>query len=349
MMKHTAPSRKSFVLWATFLAVGVVVMIVLAAGMGYIHIRPVEVLHVLLARLSGDPGHLDDMNAIFPYVIMDVRLPRILCAVLVGAGLAAAGVVYQGILLNPLADPYTLGVSSGAAFGASLALLLGIALLGQFSVPLFAFAGALLTLGIVLSLSSFDGQMSANTLILAGVIVGAILAAAISFIKYMADEQVAVIVFWLMGSLASRSWLDVAVTFGAALFGVSVAVYYGRDLNILSLGSRGAASLGVETVRVRRVLLVSASLVAAVCVSVSGIIGFIGLVVPHLMRFLVGPDNRRLVIVSALAGAILLLAADTVTRALLPREVPVGVLTALLGGPFFCYIFRRRRKGGWYG
>jgi len=350
MIHNASRSRFSYSFWLLLLLLGLVSITLLATGTGYIPIRPSEVLQVIIARITGDAGHLQGMDEIFPYVVMDVRLPRILCAVLVGAGLAVAGVVYQGILLNPLADPYTLGISSGAAFGASLALLLDMAMLGRFSVPLFAFAGALATLFTVLSLSSFNGRMSANTLILAGVIVSAILAAAISFIKYLADEQVSVIIFWLMGSLASRSWTDVLVVLIAVVIGTGITIYYGRDLNILSLGHRTASSLGVETVRVRRNLLLSASLVAAVCVSVSGIIGFVGLIIPHLMRFLVGPDNRRLTMVSALAGAMLLLAADTTTRALLPREVPVGVLTALLGGPFFCYIFRQRHRagqGGW--
>jgi iron complex transport system permease protein len=341
--------RLAYRIWVALLVMGLLAAIVLATGMGYIRISPAEVVQILMARLTGEVGWLAGLDDVYPFVVLDVRLPRILCAVMVGGGLALSGVVFQGILLNPLADPYTLGISSGAAFGAALALFLDIALLGHFSVPLFAFGGALLTLLVVLWLSSFDGQMSANTLILSGVIVGAILAAGLSFIKYLADEQVAVIIFWLMGSFASRGWSDVLLTGVTLLFGLLVTIYYGRDLNILALGGRAADSLGVESVVVRRVLLTTASLVAAVCVSVSGIIGFIGLIVPHLMRFLVGPDNRQLALVSCLAGAVLLLCADTVSRAVLPTEVPIGVLTALIGGPFFCYIFRQRQKGGWFG
>jgi len=337
------------VILAALLLLALAAAVVVSTGMGFIQITPAEVVRVVAARLSGDQALLAGFDPVFPYVIMDVRLPRILTAALVGGGLAVCGVVFQGILLNPLADPYTLGISSGAAFGASLALVLNLTLLGPGSVPLFAFVGALATLAVVLYLSSFDGQMSANTLILSGVIVGAILAAGISFMKYLADEQVAMIIYWLMGSFASKSWLDVGLALAALLSGLAVAVYYGRDLNIMSLGGRSSDSLGVETARVRKILLVAASLTAAVCVSVSGIIGFIGLIVPHLMRFLVGPDNRRLAVLSALAGALLLLIADTVTRAVLPAEVPIGVLTALIGGPFFCYIFRRRQRGMMHG
>jgi len=324
-------------------------MIITSTGMGFIEISPAEVIKVIISRITGDPGLVAGLDPVFSFVIMDVRLPRILTAAIVGSGLSICGVLFQGILLNPLADPYTLGISSGAAFGASLALIANLTLFGIYSVPLFAFIGALATLIVVLYLSSFDGQMSANTLILSGVIVGAILAAGISFMKYLADEQVAMIIYWLMGSFASKTWTDVAVSLGAVLGGLGVAVFYGRDLNIMSLGGRASNSLGVETARVRKILLITGSLVAAVCVSVSGIIGFIGLIVPHLMRFLIGPDNRNLALVAALAGGLLLLVADTVTRAVLPTEVPIGVLTALIGGPFFCYIFRRRQQGAIHG
>lgn len=321
-------------------------IIILSSGMGYMEISVVDISRVLWANITGNSALIEGLDRAVPFVIMDIRLPRILTAVLVGGGLAMSGVIYQGILLNPLADPYTLGVSSGAAFGASLALLANLMLPDSVSVPVFAFAGAVVTLFIVLHLSSFNGQISANTLILSGVIVGAILSAGISFIKYLADEQVAVIIFWLMGSFASRSWSDVALVAVAVIAGLAICLFYGRDLNIMSLGGRSANALGVETARTRKVLLLTASLVTAICVAVSGIIGFIGLIVPHLMRFVVGPDNRKLLPVSVLVGASLLLMADTVTRAVLPAEVPIGVLTALIGGPFFCIIFRRRQKRG---
>ncbi len=344
-MRAKRGSERSFILISIVLLLAVIGAVVASTGMGYIKIQPLEVLQIIMARLSGDASFLSGLDPVWSVVVMDVRLPRILTAVVVGAGLAVSGTLFQGILLNPLADPYTLGISAGAAFGAALALLANIAILGPYSVPLFAFIGAVATLIVVLHLSSFDGQMSANTLILSGVIVGAILSAGLSFIKYMADEQVAVIIFWLMGSFASKTWPEVWLVLWCVLAGVVVAIFYGRDLNIMSLGQRSSDSLGVDTARVRKILLVTASLLAAACVSVSGIIGFIGLIVPHLMRSLVGPDNRKLLLVSMLAGAILLLAADTLSRAVLPAEVPVGVLTALIGGPFFCYIFRKRQMG----
>lgn len=319
-------------------------MIIMAsARMGYIHLTFVDIARILLSQIFGQEHLVQTMDRIYPVVIMDVRLPRILTAAIVGGGLAISGVIFQGILLNPLADPYTLGVSAGAAFGASVALLFNIGTMGIYTVSLFAFMGAIITLGVVIYLSSSGGGLSSNNLILSGIIVAAILSAALSFLKYIADEQVEIIIFWLMGSFASKNWIDVGITFIFVCIGLLIFLYYARDLNLMSLGARTAASLGVDPQRVTLILLVSASMVAAVCVSVSGIIGFVGLLIPHWMRFFTGPDNRKLIPVSVLAGAILLLTADTITRAVLPAEIPIGVLTALIGGPFFCYIFRKRQ------
>jgi iron complex transport system permease protein len=335
--------RQSTFIQLSMLAGVLAAVIIASTGMGYIKIPAAAVVKILVNKLTGHPGLIADVDSIFPVVVLDVRLPRILSAAIVGGGLAVSGVVFQGILLNPLADPYTLGVSAGAAFGASLALILNIGLLGTYSVPVFAFLGAVTTLFFVIYLSSSSGGISSNNLILSGIIVAAILSAGISFLKYVADEQVAVIIFWLMGSFGSKTWTDVVMTLLFVAVGLGVFIFFARDLNLISLGKRTASSLGVDTQRATMILLVTASLIAAICVSVSGIIGFVGLLVPHMMRLLTGPDNRRLVPVSLLAGAILLLGADTVTRAVLPSEIPIGVLTALIGGPFFCYIFRRQQ------
>lgn len=318
--------------------------IIAATGMGFLSISPTEVVEILWSRLAGQTP--EGINPTHPFVVMEVRLPRILTAALVGGGLAVAGAVFQAILLNPLADPYTLGISSGAAFGASLAIVLtifGIAIPAWFSIPAFAFLGAMATLIGVFSLASTDNKLSSNTLILSGVIIASILSAGIGFIKYLADEQVSIIIFWLMGSFVGRSWADVSTTFVVIIPGLIFMLYYARDLNIMSLGERTADTLGVETAKVKKKLLICASLVTAVAVSVSGIIGFVGLIIPHLLRMILGPDNRVLLPACFLGGAILLLGADTITRAWLPSEIPIGVLTSLIGGPFFCYIFRKKQ------
>ena len=322
------------------------VSVVLSATMGYMNVPVSDVLEVVFRHFSGAGSELDPVTVA---VVADVRLPRILAAVLVGGVLAVCGTIFQAILLNPLADPYTLGISSGAAFGASLVIVLqvfGLALPSALSVPLFAFAGSVATLFAVLTLAAGDRRLSSTSLILSGVIVAAILSAAIGFLKFLADEQVGIIIFWLMGSLSGVSWQDIFVLTPIALAGLAICLLYGRELNIMATGERAAATLGVNTVRLRWILLVTCSLMTALCVSVSGIIGFVGLIVPHLLRHLIGPDNRWLIGLSFLGGGLLLLFADTLTRAVLPAEVPIGVLTALIGGPFFCVIFKKRQQDG---
>ena len=318
-------------------------MIIASVSMGYVQIPLSTTFKMLFYKITGQQELLLQADPLVYTVIFEVRLPRVLTAAIVGAGLALAGVIFQGLLLNPLADPYTLGVSSGAAFGASLVLLFNLQFLGLYTLPLFAFIAGCLTLLFVVYLSATAGGLSSNNLILSGVIVSAILSAGISLFKYLAQERVSVIIFWLMGSFASSTWPELILTSSMVFLGFMVFMFYSRDINLICLGSRAAASLGVDTTRLRIILLVTASLVAAVCVSISGIIGFVGLLVPHMMRSLTGPEHRSLLPVSLLCGAVLLLAADTLTRTMLPAEVPIGVLTALIGGPFFCYIFRKRQ------
>ncbi|MCG8471902.1 MAG: iron ABC transporter permease [Desulfobacterales bacterium] len=326
-----------------------VLALLVSSGMGYVDFSVAQVLRALWDGLCVHEG-LSETLETARVMVWEVRLPRILTASAVGAGLAVSGAVYQNILLNPLADPYTLGVSSGAAFGAAMALLFGMGA-QMVSVPVFAFAGGVGTLFVVIGLASPSGRflrcgMDSSNLILSGIMVSAILSAGLSFMKYLADEEVSVIIFWLMGSFASATWRDAAICGGVSLAGFLLFLFYARDLNLLALGEKSARSLGVDTGKTTLTLLVAASLVAAVCVAVSGIIGFVGLLVPHMVRFVTGPDVRRLLPATLFSGATLLLFADTVTRAVLPYEVPIGVLTALIGGPVFCLIFRKSRMGG---
>ncbi|MBM9537046.1 FecCD family ABC transporter permease [Desulfobulbus alkaliphilus] len=330
------------------LAAALTAGIALSATMGFLHIPITDVVAIILASLTPKPLP-EGIDPIAVTVVTDVRMPRILAAALVGGMLGVSGAVFQAILLNPLADSYTLGISTGAAFGASLVIVLqifGLTLPPAVSVPIFAFAGGVGTLAVVLYLAAGDRSLSSTSLILAGVIVAAILSAAIGFLKFLADEQVGIIIFWLMGSLSGSSWQNIFLLTPTALFGILVAFCYARDLNIMATGDRAATTLGVQTVRLRTILLVTCTLMTALAVSVSGIIGFVGLIVPHMLRHLVGPDNRLLVPLSFFTGGLLLLFADTLTRAVLPVEVPIGVLTALLGGPFFCIIFKKRQQHG---
>jgi len=314
--------------------------------MGYIHIPMSDIIQILYGKFSSSLSLPENTHETYLAVIFDVRLPRILTCAVVGAALAVAGALFQGILLNPLADPYTLGVSAGAAFGASIAILLNLSA-AFVSVPVFAFTGACATLFLVMFLSysakNPSLSLSSNNLILSGIIVAAILSAGISFLKFIANEQVSVIIFWLMGSFASKTWIDFLAVLIFLILGLFISLFFARDLNLISLGAKSATSLGVDLKKVTIILLVTGSMLAAICVSVSGIIGFVGLLVPHTVRFITGPDNRKLIPLSMLAGAFLLLFADTITRAVLPHEIPIGVLTALTGGPVFCWIFKRNR------
>lgn len=279
-------------------------------------------------------------------ILFDLRLPRVLLALCAGAGLAVAGAVFQGILRNPLADPFTLGVSGGAAFGAALAISLGLggAVMG-YGIPLLSFAGAAAALAAVLALGRIGGGLRHETLILAGVVVSALLAAFIALVKALDEASVTGIVFWIMGSFQGRGWTELLLVLPGLLGGCLIAMLLHGRLDMLSLGDRTARHLGLGASRARLVLLLSAGAITASCVAVSGIIGFIGLIVPHLCRMLLGASHNKLLPASALCGGLLLLWSDVAARTILPGgvELPVGVVTALLGGPFFCFILGRKK------
>lgn len=345
-MRPTHRRRLSPWLLGCALALLTIVAAVASIGSGHMPFSAGEVVETIWALIRGDATGLEPARVM---VIGQVRLPRIVTALVAGAALAVSGAVFQGLLLNPLADPYTLGVSSGAAFGAAVAITLpfflpGVPYVGSpWAVTCGAFVMACLTLAMVIALSrDADGRLSPTNLILAGVIVSAILSAAISFIKYLAGDQVASIVFWLLGSFQARSWTDAIIVFVFFVPALAASMWSAVDLNIMTMGLRSAETIGVNTSRVRLSLLAAASLAAAAAVSVAGIIGFVGLIVPHLMRILSGPDHRSLIPLSAVGGALLLTCADGLVRVALPGEIPVGVLTALLAGPAFLVIFRRK-------
>ena len=313
-----------------------------AAGTGSSGLGLGDLVRALAEAAGFAPPGLDPVDRA---ILLDVRLSRVVLAALVGGGLACAGVVFQGILLNPLADPYTVGVSAGAALGASIAILAGLGgytAWGLGLLPLCAFAGALLALAAVHLLTPSRRFGSGNTLILAGIVVSTTLSAGISLIKSLNEDTVSSIVFWILGSFSGRGWPHVLFSAPYVAAGLAGALWMARDLDLLALGDESARQLGVDAARARRWLLVSASVLTGACVAVSGVIGFVGLVVPHLVRTLIGPRHRALLAGSFLGGAVLLVLADSLARTALPggEELPVGVVTALLGGPFFCYLLR---------
>jgi iron complex transport system permease protein len=269
-------------------------------------------------------------------VLLGIRVPRIVQAAIVGMGLSVSGTFLQGLLGNPLADPYILGVSSGSALGAAVSIVLGLGLL---TTQMLAFLGALATIYLVISLSRLGQGTGSTTLLLSGIAVSTFLSAILSFIMLISHQQMSGIVFWMMGDFSLISWNEVFVSTPAILVGSFIMYLYSKELNAIIIGRETAEHLGVNTERVFEIILACGSLVTAAAVAVSGIVGFVGLMVPHITRMFVGPDNRVLVPFSALTGAMFLVFADALSRTLIqPSEIPIGIITAMFGGPFFIYI-----------
>jgi iron complex transport system permease protein len=317
-----------------------------SAAVGAARLPLAEVVRVFGSLWHGGSGNAGDAARL---IILDVRLPRIMTALLVGASLGAAGVVFQGLLLNPLADPFTIGVSAGAAFGATIAILLPSLVVlpaifgGMVLVPWFAFAGAVFSLALVYYIARSRGKVMPESMILAGVIVASFLSALISFCKSIAGEKLASVVFWIMGGFSGALWSQVLLLLPYCLVCLLILQAHAGALNLMAMGDATALQLGIEVYRVRKRLLLVGALLTAAAVSVSGVIGFVGLVVPHINRIILGPDHRRLLPASALLGGLVLVGADTLARTLTgATEIPVGVVTALLGAPFFCYIFKKK-------
>ncbi len=287
-------------------------------------------------------------------ILAEIRIPRLLLGLVVGAGLAICGAVMQGLFRNPMADPGLLGVSSGAALGAVLSIVLGSGLaryLGVWLLPALAFGGGLVSLFVVHRLSRVGGKTDIATMLLAGIAINAITGALIGLLSYIAsDTQLRDLIFWSLGNLAITDWNKLLVALAVISPALLLLPRYANALNANLLGESEAAHLGIEMEKVKRRLIVLVALVVGIAVSVSGIIGFIGLVVPHLMRILTGPDHRLLLPASALFGAALLVGADVVARVVAaPAEIPIGIITAILGGPFFLWLlvrFNRARALG---
>lgn len=333
---------------ALALALVLLLLALVAAGaIGSVRIVPADVVKIILARLGA--GFAPTWPDAYEMIIWNARLPRVVMATLVGMGLAVAGAAYQGLFRNPLADPSIIGASAGAALGAAIALaaldrlpiLPGAWRLGP--VPLFAFAGGLLSVLLVYRLATVGRRASTVGLLLAGMVVGSLCTALVSFILYFTDDSArSAIIFWMMGGLSGANWRKVAWLLPYLALGFGLLLWNGRALNAFLLGEEAAQSMGVDAERLKRVTFGAGALLTAAAVAFSGTIGFVGLIVPHLVRLLIGPDHRYLLPVSAVAGAVVLVVADTVARSLLgTTEIPVGLVMSLVGGPFFLFILRR--------
>ena len=331
------------------LGLALMAVIVIALGSGAVRIAPAEVVSILLRHAGigdgGSAGVTEDA------VLWSIRLPRVLLAVGVGAGLAVAGAALQGIFRNPLADPQLIGISSGAAAGSAIGVLALESVIGGIAGTLGAFAGGLAAGMAVYALARHRGRTEVVTLVLAGIAVAAVGGALAGFLSVIADDaRLGSPLFYSLGGLGVATWRLVGLTLPFIALGVGLLPRYARRLDLILLGEREAAHLGVDVERLRRRVLVLVTITVGATVAAAGVIGFVGLLVPHGIRLIAGPGHRILLPASALGGAVLVVAADTVARTVaLPLEVPVGLLTALAGGPLFLWLLRRTRSehGGW--
>lgn len=330
---------------AFLLLIGMFGVVVLAAlGIGSVLIAPQVVVAILLQRVGLELG-----IAVPPQeanIIWNIRLPRVVLAILVGSGLALAGALLQGIFRNPLAAPDLIGVSSGAALGAVAVIVLGFAPLGLFTLPVVAFLGGVAATVIVYRLAQREGRASITAMLLVGIAFNVLAGAATGVLTYLADDpQLRSVVFWTMGGLGGALWTSVAGVLPFVLLAWLTAPLLGRALNLFTLGETEAHHLGVPIERVKQGAIVVAALATGAGVAFAGPIGFIGLVVPHLIRLTLGPDHRTLLPAVAIGGAIMLVLADLIARTIAtPAEVPVGLITAFAGGPFFLYLILRTRQ-----
>lgn len=332
------------------LALALFVSIIISAGTGQLAVPPNEVLGSLLHRIGIDllpmPAHPAGDATLWA-----IRFPRVAMAALVGGGLAVAGLLMQAIFGNPLAEPGVIGISSGAAVGAGIAIVFGLTVFGEWTTAVFAFAAGLTATLVVYAMSRANGRTEVVTLVLTGIAINAIGGAAIALLTFLGDTQSREqIIFWQLGSLAGSRWSQILIIAPVIAFGLLAAYIAARKLDLLSLGERNARHLGVNVELLRIIMIFVVALLTGAAVAFAGIISFVGLVIPHLMRMILGPAHLPLVTASALGGALLLTLADLAARTAVPNaDLPIGMLTALVGGPFFFWLLRRTRKrsGGW--
>lgn len=328
--------------WAIpLLAIALVVVTFAALAIGAFPVSLSQIWGSIVHGITGQ-DQVDTAGS----VLWDIRMPRVLLAIVVGASLASAGAIMQGIFANPLAEPAIVGVSSGAAVAAVVAIFLGLTALGTWMLPLAAFIGGILVTFMVYTLSRVNGRSEVLTLVLVGIAVNAFAGALIGLVMSVSnDAQLRSITFWNLGSLSTATWGSVLSVLPFAILGIIAMPWLAHRLDLLALGERAAAHLGVNVESFRRWSIVLVAMLTAAAVAVSGIIAFVGLVVPHTARLIVGPGHKLLLPVSALTGATLLVLADVISRtAVEPREIPIGVLTALVGAPVFFFLLRREHK-----
>ncbi|TCN22322.1 FecCD family ABC transporter permease [Mesobacillus foraminis] len=333
----------AYVTAAAFLMISVL----LGISIGTVSVPPLDIIKIIGGELFSLSSN-EYTEPMFLNIVMNIRLPRVILAGLVGASLAIAGAAFQGLLRNPLADPYTLGVSSGASVGAVITLFFGISFpfAGLFTLPILSIVFAFLTIIIVLAFTRrIDRSMKVETIILTGIIFSSFLGALISLMIALTGDELRQIIGWLMGSVSMRGWDYIKIIFPFFLIGALLLLLNGRELNAMSFGEERAQHIGVNVQKRKMLILVAGSILTGGAVAVSGTIGFVGLVIPHLTRLLWGPDHRHLLPLSILTGAGFLILADLLARTIIsPTELPIGVITAIVGAPVFAVILMKNRK-----
>lgn len=325
-------------------------LIILSATIGVASISFMKAVRIMLCKipLVGSLIPTNDIEPAQMIIVLNLRLPRIILAALVGAGLSVVGAALQGMFKNPMADPYVLGISSGASLGATIAIVAGLeyTFLGVGITTVFAFIGSISTIICVYTLARVGNRVPGTTLLLSGIAFSFMLSSLVSIIMIFNRNQVERIIFWVMGSVSSASWNQIALLFPVVSIGVAVIIVFSRDLNIMSTGEETANSLGVEVERVKKCLVLVCSILVAACVSVSGVIGFVGLIIPHTVRLIVGSDHRGVLPFSVIEGAVFMVVCDTIARnAVPPIEIPVGAITSIIGAPYFiCLLYKNKKK-----
>jgi iron complex transport system permease protein len=318
---------------------------VLNLSIGAVKVGFGDIFNIIISKI-GIIEKDDNISDSIDYIISNVRLPRIIVSYFVGGLLSICGVAYQGLLKNPMADPYILGISSGAAFGATIGIVAfgGTKLFGISTITLFAFIGAIAVVFFVYNIARIGNRVPVTTMLLSGIAMSQFLAALMSVMMMLFDESLHKIIFWTMGSLSGKGWDQVATIIPYSIVGFLILMVLSKEMDIMLLGEENANNLGVDSEKIKKIILVITSIITGVAVSMSGIIGFVGLIVPHMVRMFTGPSHRILLPVAFNFGGVMLMCCDTVARSLISQEIPVGIITAVLGGPFFIYLLNKRKK-----
>ena len=338
--------RRKPIFTLTLLVLVLILALLFAASLGTVSIPAGDIAAIVLKRafnISVGVSWSDAQESI----VWQLRLPRVFGAAIVGAALATAGVLFQGLLRNPMADPYLLGTSGGAALAATLALFIptSISILGFTLVPIAAFLGALVAVLIVYTIARVGTRTPITTLLLSGFAISSMMAAAMSFLMLLNQNTLQRVVLWTMGAISASGWEALGIVVPLILLGALGAFALANDLNAFLLGEEHAAALGVAVERQKFLALIIGALLTGAAVAISGLVGFVGLIVPHVVRLILGPDHRWLIPASFLSGAIFLVSADLIARMILaPSELPLGIVTAFIGAPFFIYLLRRSKR-----